>query len=59
MKVVLLADVRGQGKQGQIINVSDGYARNFLFPKNLPHLQMHASSMTSKAKRKRDCTRLR
>lgn len=35
MKVVLLADVKGQGKKGQIVNVSDGYARNFLFPKNL------------------------
>lgn len=35
MKVVLLQDVRGQGKKGDLINVSDGYARNFLFPKNL------------------------
>ena len=35
MKVVLLSDVKGQGKKGQIVNVSDGYARNFLFPKNL------------------------
>ncbi len=35
MKVVLLTDVKGQGKKGQVINVSDGYARNFLFPKNL------------------------
>ena len=35
MKVVLLADVNGQGKKGQVVNVSDGYARNFLFPKNL------------------------
>lgn len=35
MKVVLKADVKGQGKKGQIINVSDGYARNFLFPKGL------------------------
>ena len=35
MKVVLLADVKGQGKKGQVVNVSDGYARNFLFPKNL------------------------
>ena len=35
MKVVLLSDVKGQGKKGQVVNVSDGYARNFLFPKNL------------------------
>ena len=35
MKVVLLADVKSQGKKGQVINVSDGYANNFLFPKKL------------------------
>lgn len=35
MKVILLSDVKGQGKKGQLVNVSDGYARNFLFPKNL------------------------
>ncbi len=35
MKVVLLADVKGQGKKGELVNVSDGYARNFLFPRKL------------------------
>ena len=35
MKVVLLADVKGSGKKGELVNVSDGYARNFLFPRKL------------------------
>ena len=35
MKVVLLADVKGSGKKGELVNVSDGYARNFLLPRKL------------------------
>ena len=35
MKVILQQDVRGQGKKGQMVEVSDGYARNFLLPKKL------------------------
>ena len=35
MKVILLEDVKGHGKKGELCNVSDGYARNFLFPKKL------------------------
>ena len=35
MKVILQQDVPGQGKKGELINVSDGYARNYLFPRKL------------------------
>lgn len=35
MKVILKADVKGTGKKGESVEVSDGYARNFLFPRNL------------------------
>ena len=35
MKVILKLDVKGQGKAGQLLNVSDGYARNFLLPRGL------------------------
>lgn len=45
MKVILTADVKGQGKKGELVNVSDGYARNFLFPKNLA-IEANSASMS-------------
>ena len=44
MKVILTQDVKSQGKKGQLINVSDGYARNFLLPKGLA-IEADASAM--------------
>ncbi len=35
MKVILLKDVKGQGKAGELVTVNDGYAKNFIIPKNL------------------------
>ena len=35
MKVILLEDVKALGKKGQIVNVNEGYARNFILPKKL------------------------
>ena len=52
MKVILLADIKGVGKKDQVINASDGYARNFLFPKNLA-VEANAENM-SKLKAKQD-----
>lgn len=43
MKVILLEDVKKVGKQGEVVEVSDGYARNFLFPKKLG---AHATNKT-------------
>ena len=44
MKVILNADVKGLGKKGDLVNASDGYARNFLFPKNLA-VEANATAM--------------
>lgn len=48
MKVILKQDVKGQGKKGDLVNVSDGYARNFLFPRNLA-VEANAQAMSEKA----------
>ena len=50
MKVMLLQDVKGQGKKDEIINVSDGYARNFLLPKKLAVIADNKALSDAKAK---------
>lgn len=52
MKVILKADIKGVGKKDQIIEASDGYARNFLLPKNLA-VEANAENM-SKLKSKNE-----
>ncbi|AMA71474.1 MULTISPECIES: 50S ribosomal protein L9 [Aneurinibacillus] len=58
MKVIFLQDVKGQGKKGEIKEVSEGYARNFLFKKGLAqeatpgNLKMLEAHKKSEAKRK-------
>ena len=47
MKVILKADIKGVGKKDEVINASDGYARNFLFPKNLA-VEANMSKLKSK-----------
>ena len=52
MKVILQQDVRGQGKKGQLVEVSDGYARNFLLPKKLavPATAENVNTLTQQEK---------
>ena len=52
MKVILLQDVKSLGKKGEMVNASDGYARNFLFPKGLA-AEANAQAL-SELKNKRD-----
>ena len=58
MKVILLQDIRGQGKKGEMINVSDGYARNFLFPRKLAQEatadNVNTMRMNDKAKKEKE-----
>ena len=57
MKVILKADIKGVGKKDEVINASDGYARNFLFPKNLA-VEANAENM-SKLKAKQDANQFK
>ncbi len=57
MKVILLCDVKGQGKKDQIVEVSDGYARNFLFPQKKAVLA--DAKATSELKNKEDAKQFR
>ena len=52
MKVILKSDIKGVGKKDEVINASDGYARNFLLPKNLA-VEANSENM-SKLKSKQD-----
>ena len=45
MKVILKQDIKGVGKKNEVINASDGYARNYLFPKNLA-VEANAENMS-------------
>ena len=58
MKVILLQDVKGKGKKGQMIDVAEGYARNFLLPQKLAVLAtadaMNTMNLQAKAKAKAD-----
>lgn len=56
MKVILLSDVKGSGKKGEIVNVSDGYANNFLLKKGLAKI---ADKVVEREKASQDASVLR
>ena len=58
MKVVLKQDVKGLGKKGELVNASDGYARNFLFPKNLAKEATTDNLNTAKLKQEAEAARI-
>ena len=57
MKVILLNDIKGVGKKDQVIEASDGYARNYLFPKKLA-LEANSENM-SKLKARQDSSKFK
>ena len=50
MQVILTQDVKGQGKKGQMVNVSDGYARNYLLPRGLAEIASKSNINVMKGK---------
>lgn len=58
MKVILLQDVKGQGKKGELITVSDGYARNYMLPRKMAMEatadNINTMRMTDKAKKEKE-----
>ena len=50
MQVILTKDVKGQGKKGQMVNVSDGYARNYLLPRGLAEVASKSNINVMKGK---------
>jgi len=52
MKVILQQDVKGTGKKGELVNVSDGYARNFLFPRKMAVHATHENLTVMKQQEK-------
>ena len=52
MKVILQQDVKGKGKKGELVNVSDGYARNFLLPRKLAVQATHENLTVMKQQEK-------